>query len=104
MRFPEHHLYILISKHLKQHPTQPTDPLKLPIHGLPLPKDGAGPPAPIVPRGWKINNILPLHSPAISGGGVSENFFRDVMAEMEGREPAGPSTSKKEKKVKGKKK
>jgi signal recognition particle subunit SRP19 len=50
-----------------------------------------------------MNTILPLHSPALTGGGVSENFFRDVMAEMEGREP-GPSNSKKEKKIKGKKK
>jgi signal recognition particle subunit SRP19 len=103
--YPEHHLYNLIAAHLKQHPTKPTDPLKLPIHGLPMPKDGEGPPAPVLPRGWKINSILPLHSPAISGGGVSENFFQDVMAEMEGREP-GPSSSKKEKvkKIKGKKK
>lgn len=28
--------------------------------------------------------ILPLHSPALSGGGVSENVLKDMMAEMQG--------------------
>jgi signal recognition particle subunit SRP19 len=49
-----------------------------------MPADGGVPPPPAVPRGWRINDVLPLHSPALSGGGVSENFFKDVMAEMEG--------------------
>jgi len=35
-----------------------------------------------------MNDILPLHSPAASGGGVSENFLKDMMAEMQGL-PAG---------------
>ena len=37
--------------------------------------------------------IIPLHSAAASGGGVSENMFKDMMAEMQGGEreqsPAG---------------
>lgn len=41
-------------------------------------------PAPAVPRGWKMNSILPLHSPALSGGGVSENILKDMMAEIQG--------------------
>ena len=47
---------------------------------------------PAVPKGWKINPILPLHSPAMSGGGVSDNMFRDMMAQMqaEGGPPGGP--------------
>lgn len=45
-----------------------------------MPKETPGPPA--TPRGWKLNDILPLHSPAISGGGVSEDFLKDMMAEM----------------------
>lgn len=40
-------------------------------------------PAPVAPRGWKIGSILPIHSPAVSGGGVSENPFKDAMAEMQ---------------------
>lgn len=32
-----------------------------------------------------MGTILPLHSPAVSGGGVSENIFKDMMAEMQGR-------------------
>jgi len=49
---------------------------------MPMP-DGPAPP-PAVPRGWKMNTILPLHSPALSGGGVSENIFKDIMKEVEG--------------------
>jgi signal recognition particle subunit SRP19 len=56
------------------------------------------PPAPpSVPKGWKINEILPIHSPALSGGGISDNLMRDLMKE-EGM--ADPGASKK----KGKKK
>ncbi len=31
-----------------------------------------------------MNSILPLHSPALSGGGVSDNILKDVMQEMQG--------------------
>ncbi len=30
-----------------------------------------------------MNSILPYYSPAMTGGGVSENFFKDMMAEMQ---------------------
>lgn len=42
-------------------------------------------PPPATPRGWKIGTILPLHSAAVTGGGVSENLFKDMMAEMQGQ-------------------
>ena len=32
-----------------------------------------------------MNKILPLHSAAVSGGGVSDNLFKDMMAEMQGQ-------------------
>lgn len=48
-----------------------------------------------------MSKILPLHSAALSGGGVSENLFKDMMAEMQGENPIGGSKSKKEKKSKG---
>ena len=41
-------------------------------------------PPPSVPRGWKLNPILPLHSPALTGGGVSDNILKDMMSEMGG--------------------
>jgi len=41
---------------------------------------------PAVPRGWKVGSILPLHSPAMSGGGVSENFLKEMMQEMQGQQ------------------
>jgi signal recognition particle subunit SRP19 len=31
-----------------------------------------------------MGSILPYYSPAITGGGVSENFFKEMMAEMQG--------------------
>ncbi|KAI4176627.1 MAG: hypothetical protein LQ343_000918 [Gyalolechia ehrenbergii] len=79
----KHHLYLLISKYLLSHPTTPGSPLRLRVHGMPLPNEKEAPP-PAVPRGWKLNRILPLHSPALSGGGVSENMLKDMMAGMQG--------------------
>lgn len=51
------------------------------------------PGAPPVPRGWKIGKILPIHSPAYSGGGVSDNPFKEAMAEMQNMQgmPGMPS-------------
>lgn len=64
--------------------------LKVRINGLP--HQVAPPPA--IPRGWKMGTILPLLSPAITGGGVSENMFKDAMAQMQGIEGgAGPLTA-----------
>lgn len=36
-----------------------------------------------------MGSVLPLHSPAISGGGVSENFLKDMMDEMGDQLPEG---------------
>lgn len=47
-------------------------------------------PSPNPPRGWKMGSILPLHSPALTGGGVSDNPFKDAMKEMQGQ-PGFPS-------------
>lgn len=74
---------------------------------MPHPDEPLPPPA--VPRGWNINEILPLHSPAVTGGGISENFLKDMMAEMQGLPPGaagavGAGGGGKEKKDKGKKK
>ncbi|KAF2683634.1 signal recognition particle, SRP19 subunit [Lentithecium fluviatile CBS 122367] len=82
----KHHLYILISKYLQAHPADKTTPFRLPIRGIPMPKEL---PEPAIPTGWKMNKILPLHSPALTGGGVSENFLQDMMAEMQGETGAG---------------
>ncbi|KAK4694303.1 signal recognition particle subunit SRP19, partial [Lecanoromycetidae sp. Uapishka_2] len=83
----KHHLYRLISDHLKAHPTTPETPLRLRIQGMPPPDGPPQPPA--VPRGWKMGTVLPLHSPALSGGGVSENILKDVMQEMQGAGQGG---------------
>ncbi|KAL9129295.1 MAG: hypothetical protein Q9217_002205 [Psora testacea] len=83
----KHHLYNLVSAYLKSHPTTAQSPLRLRIQGMPLP-DGPVPP-PAVPKGYKINEILPLHSPALSGGGVSENIMKDVLQEMQGQGSGG---------------
>ena len=42
-------------------------------------------PTPAVPKGkgWKMGTILPYFSPALTGGGVSENFLGDIMSQMQ---------------------
>jgi signal recognition particle subunit SRP19 len=98
----KHHLYILISQYLQANPTQKTTPFRLPIAGIPMPKEM---PEPAVPIGWKMSKILPLHSPALTGGGVSDNFFQDMMAEMQGEAGgSGASSGADTKKKKDKKK
>jgi signal recognition particle subunit SRP19 len=99
----KHHLYILIAQYLKAHPTQKNTPFKLPIAGMPMPKEM---PEPAIPKGWKMNIILPLHSPALTGGGVSDNFLQDMMAGMTGETGgSGPSSgAETKKKIKDKKK
>ncbi|EHY56359.1 hypothetical protein ABEF92_006966 [Exophiala dermatitidis] len=87
------HLYTLIGRWLKAHPTKPTDPLQLKIPGLPVPENFGKEPIP-VPRGWKMGTILPVHSPAVSGGGVKDDFFKEAMEEIrqaqsQGQLPAG---------------
>lgn len=55
-----------------------------------------------------MSTVLPLHSAAVTGGGVSENMFQDMMAQMGGGQagqdrdasPAG-GKKKKDKKIKG---
>lgn len=102
----------MIAKYLKAHPTTAETPKRLQIQGLPTPKEAI--PAPVVPRGFKIGTILPLHSPALSGGGVSDNMFKDMMSDLGGQLPpgmagmmggdAGASGSQPQKKVKAPKK
>lgn len=78
----------MISAYLKSNPTTDQSPFKLRVPGLPLPKDNKYP-QPAVPRGFKMGNILPLHSPALSGGGVSDNMMADMMKELQGGGGAG---------------
>lgn len=84
MLFTEHHLYLKVAAYLQAHPTNAHSPLKLRIPGLPVPEGGAAPPPPATPRGWKMGTVLPLHSPAVSGGGVSDNMFGEMLKGMGG--------------------
>lgn len=111
----ERMLYKVVSGYLKKHPTTASDPFSLPVRGLPVPEGDTMPP-PAVPRGWRINDILPLHSAAVTGGGVSDNIMKDIQAAMAGQDPAAlaaasqqlqgkiESGKKEKKKDKGKKK
>ena len=38
-----------------------------------------------------MGSILPYYSPGLTGGGVSENFFKEMMAEMQGQVPGMPN-------------
>lgn len=81
----KHHLYILVAQHLRAHPTTGDSPhLRVRIGGVLQPEEGKPYPKPAVPRGWKMNDYLPYLSAAQTGGGVSENLFKDMMKEMQG--------------------
>ena len=49
-----------------------------------------------------MGSVLPLHSAAVTGGGVSENLFKDMMAEMQGQNGDSSSAGTKAKKEKKK--
>lgn len=90
----KHHLYVLVARHLRDNPTtEHCDALRkvrVPGLGPPAP-DGEPWPRPAVPRGWKLGQLLPAYSAAMTGGGVSENAFKDMMKEMQGAGgPGGP--------------
>lgn len=80
-------LYRAVAEYLQKHPTTKRDPFSLPVRGLPMPEGGVVP-EPAVPRGWRMNGILPLHSAALTGGGVSDNIMKDLQAAMAGGNPA----------------
>lgn len=94
-------LFRAIGEFLQKHPTQKDDPLKLRLPGFPASGKPQEPPA--VPRGWKIGAVLPMHSAALSGGGVGDDIFKEMMKDM-GMDAGGPSgpVEKKEKKEKKK--
>ncbi|KAH8145936.1 uncharacterized protein LAJ45_10078 [Morchella importuna] len=99
-------LYQKVGEWLVAHPTAPEDVLKVRIPGMPF--DGKVPSAPEAPRGWKMGSVLPLHSAALSGGGVSDDVFGEMMRDMGLPGVAGPGAEggevvKKEKKEKKKK-
>ncbi|KAL2155541.1 hypothetical protein VTH82DRAFT_283 [Thermothelomyces myriococcoides] len=84
----KHHLYILVAQHLRANPTtESSRSLRVEVRGAPMPPQALEPgkpwPRPAVPRGWKMGELLPYYSPAMTGGGVSENFFKDMMKEMQ---------------------
>lgn len=83
----KYHLYAMISEYLKTHPATHQSALRFRPQGMPMSRETTTTPA--VPRGFKIGTILPLHSPALSGGGVSDNFMKDMMSEMGGQLPPG---------------
>ncbi|EMC92219.1 hypothetical protein BAUCODRAFT_78358 [Baudoinia panamericana UAMH 10762] len=83
----KHHLYKLVAGYLKDHPTTEDSARRFRLQGMPPNMNQVTPPA--IPRGFKMGTILPLHSPALSGGGVNENFMKDMMSEMGGQLPPG---------------
>ncbi|EAQ86937.1 hypothetical protein CHGG_08190 [Chaetomium globosum CBS 148.51] len=91
----KHHLYTLVAQHLLANPTTDSSrSLRMEVRGAPMPpqaqEPGAAWPRPAVPRGWKMGELLPYYSPAMTGGGVSENFLKDMMKEMQQGGGGGP--------------
>lgn len=81
----KHHLYLLVAKHLAENPTtEASQGLRVRMGGQIHPPEGEAYPKPAVPRGWKMNEYVPYLSAAMTGGGVSENLFKDIMGAMQG--------------------
>ncbi|KAI0970978.1 signal recognition particle, SRP19 subunit [Xylaria arbuscula] len=90
----KHHLYVVVAKYLQEHPTEDDSAaLRQGMRGMGLGSlggandvyaDGKPWPRSAVPRGWKMGELLPAYSAAMTGGGVSENAFKDMMREMQG--------------------
>ncbi|KAK2002462.1 signal recognition particle, SRP19 subunit [Colletotrichum falcatum] len=81
----KHHLFVLVARHLQANPTtEASAALRARVQGAPAPDPSKPWPKPAVPRGWKMGELLPYISPAMTGGGVSENLFKDMMKEMQG--------------------
>ncbi|KAI0427981.1 signal recognition particle, SRP19 subunit [Xylaria sp. FL1042] len=95
----KHHLYVVVAKYLQEHPTtEESVSLRQGMRGLGLGNlggaadvyaDGKPWPRPAVPRGWKMGDLLPAYSAAMTGGGVSENSFKDMMRDMQGGRGGG---------------
>ncbi|KAI0472282.1 signal recognition particle, SRP19 subunit [Xylaria cf. heliscus] len=91
----KHHLYVVVAKYLQEHPATDDAPaLRQGMRGMGLASlggsadvyaDGKPWPRPAVPRAWKMGDLLPAYSAAMTGGGVSENAFKDMMREMQGQ-------------------
>ena len=76
------HLLLLVAQYLREHPTTPETPFQSMVfeqmkkapgyngekHAEPL----------AVPRGWKLNSILPVMSPAITGGKAPEQLMEQM--------------------------
>nr|KMM72280.1 hypothetical protein CPAG_08577 [Coccidioides posadasii RMSCC 3488] len=92
----KHHLYIFIANYLQVNPTTEKSPYRLRIRGLPTPEKPLPPPS--APRGWKMGTILPFHSPAYSGGGVTDNPFKEAMMEMQAQQGIAPNGGEAKKK------
>jgi len=71
----KHKLYRDIAEGLRQHPTTINTPMELPVQGIQSKLFDA----PHIPKGMKLGTILPMHSPALSGGGISDNIMKDMM-------------------------
>ncbi|RKF61989.1 Signal recognition particle SEC65 subunit [Erysiphe neolycopersici] len=79
----KHHLYILISEHLKANPTTVTSIKNTILPGVPPLDPSKDYPTPAIPYGWKIGSILPSYSPALSDGGASEDMFKQMISQMQ---------------------
>lgn len=93
------HLYKLISDYLKSHPISEETPKQSPMYTRISQMDGAQLPESFhplaVPRGWKINDVLPLNSRALSAGKQSEEMFNQMQNMFPGMNAPDPPKQKK---------
>jgi signal recognition particle subunit SRP19 len=83
------HLYILLSEYLKKHPTTDRTPYESSLFqqmAAQQAQSGYKPPEntkPLaVPTGWKVGDVLPFNSRALSGGKADEEMMNQLQGQM----------------------
>lgn len=80
------HLFRALAEYMQQHPTTKDTPFESPVFEQMQRAQGyrgerfCEPLA--VPRGWKINEVLPVISPAITGGKAGEEMMEQMSQQM----------------------
>lgn len=66
-----------VAQYLRRNPTTEDDPFKVPVPGMGRESKRAA-----IPKGATVNEIVPLHSPAMGGGGVNSDQLQSMMGGM----------------------
>ncbi|AOW07521.1 signal recognition particle protein [Yarrowia lipolytica] len=95
------HLFRLIAQYMKEHPTKEVTPYQGPVFqkiiqtNPEFPWNSKNlPPKPQYPRGWKMPEILPILSPALSHGEANNDMMEQMANQFMPKIPEAPPQQK----------